>query len=187
MPIPSAGARRSLTTLHGVLTFGIRSGGRFALKRTVSLEAIVRGDGIRKRRGAHFPRSVCNAQLASCTASCGAALCTLIGHACHAVDPGSGPLHDCHELGHAGDATQCFTQGLHASICATPPTPARITTAGRTATEACRRTAVPTWPRPVKACSAEASTGMLKSASKRSLHACARTSTATPRLPILGR
>src|SRR5690606_38379560 len=25
--------------------------------------------------------------------------------------PGSGPLHDCHELGHAGDAAACFERG----------------------------------------------------------------------------
>jgi hypothetical protein len=56
--------------------------------------------------------ATCNAQLASCTQSCGAALCDLVGHACHALDTAdSGPFHECHELGHAGDATQCFLKG----------------------------------------------------------------------------
>jgi uncharacterized repeat protein (TIGR04052 family) len=33
--------------------------------------------------------------------------CTGLGSSCHVVDPGSGPLHECHELGHAGDAAAC--------------------------------------------------------------------------------
>ena len=32
--------------------------------------------------------------------------CELIVAACHDVDPGSGPIHDCHELGHAETATE---------------------------------------------------------------------------------
>jgi hypothetical protein len=33
--------------------------------------------------------------------------CTLVGSYCHAVDPGNGPIHDCHEMAHAGDAAWC--------------------------------------------------------------------------------
>ena len=33
--------------------------------------------------------------------------CADIVNACHEVDPGSGPLHDCHEIGHDGDETMC--------------------------------------------------------------------------------
>jgi uncharacterized repeat protein (TIGR04052 family) len=33
--------------------------------------------------------------------------CTDLGSSCHVVDPGSGPLHECHELGHAGDQLAC--------------------------------------------------------------------------------
>lgn len=33
--------------------------------------------------------------------------CAGLGSTCHVVDPGSGPLHECHELGHAGDAGAC--------------------------------------------------------------------------------
>ncbi|MEZ4410339.1 MAG: hypothetical protein R3A52_28240 [Polyangiales bacterium] len=33
--------------------------------------------------------------------------CSLLGSYCHPVDPGSGPLHDCHEGAHGGDPTWC--------------------------------------------------------------------------------
>jgi uncharacterized repeat protein (TIGR04052 family) len=56
------------------------------------------------------------ASLAGCTdtastvvqcANAEAAVCSSLGSNCHVVDPGSGPLHDCHELGHAGDEKAC--------------------------------------------------------------------------------
>jgi hypothetical protein len=34
-------------------------------------------------------------------------LCTFLGSFCHEVDDGDGPLHECHELGHDGDAAEC--------------------------------------------------------------------------------
>lgn len=33
--------------------------------------------------------------------------CADIIAACHEVDPGSGPIHDCHEVGHDGDEAAC--------------------------------------------------------------------------------
>jgi hypothetical protein len=33
--------------------------------------------------------------------------CANIANACHDVDPGTGPQHDCHELGHTGELTEC--------------------------------------------------------------------------------
>ena len=36
-----------------------------------------------------------------------AAACSPIIAACHEVDPGHGPIHDCHETGHAGDDVAC--------------------------------------------------------------------------------
>lgn len=33
--------------------------------------------------------------------------CAALGELCHAVDDKDGPLHDCHELGHDGDAAKC--------------------------------------------------------------------------------
>lgn len=47
---------------------------------------------------------------ASVEVECAAAssdACAGLGSSCHVVDPGSGPLHECHELGHAGDAAAC--------------------------------------------------------------------------------
>jgi uncharacterized repeat protein (TIGR04052 family) len=47
---------------------------------------------------------------ASATITCVAASaeeCSLLARACHVVSPGSGELHDCHELGHAGDEAAC--------------------------------------------------------------------------------
>ncbi|HTV19246.1 MAG TPA: hypothetical protein VMG12_11260, partial [Polyangiaceae bacterium] len=41
-----------------------------------------------------------------CVAAADAA-CAGLGSSCHVVDPGSGPLHECHELGHGGDAQAC--------------------------------------------------------------------------------
>jgi uncharacterized repeat protein (TIGR04052 family) len=36
-----------------------------------------------------------------------ASACAGLGSSCHVVDPGSGPLHECHELGHGGDEAAC--------------------------------------------------------------------------------
>jgi hypothetical protein len=33
--------------------------------------------------------------------------CIALGELCHEVDDITGPLHDCHETGHIGDAAQC--------------------------------------------------------------------------------
>jgi hypothetical protein len=33
--------------------------------------------------------------------------CAALGELCHPVDDSNGPLHDCHELGHIGNAAQC--------------------------------------------------------------------------------
>lgn len=33
--------------------------------------------------------------------------CAALGELCHEVDDGDGPLHDCHELGHDGNAAAC--------------------------------------------------------------------------------
>lgn len=33
--------------------------------------------------------------------------CTNIIDACHEADPGYGPIHDCHELGHTGTVDDC--------------------------------------------------------------------------------
>lgn len=47
---------------------------------------------------------------ASTVVECAAAAddpCAGLGSGCHVVDPGSGPLHECHELGHGGDAPAC--------------------------------------------------------------------------------
>lgn len=37
----------------------------------------------------------------------GAIECQVVGELCHEADTGSGPGHDCHELGHEGDAAAC--------------------------------------------------------------------------------
>lgn len=37
----------------------------------------------------------------------GALTCKVIGELCHEADTGSGPGHDCHELGHVGNADAC--------------------------------------------------------------------------------
>ncbi|HEX2871915.1 MAG TPA: hypothetical protein VHP33_11675 [Polyangiaceae bacterium] len=33
--------------------------------------------------------------------------CAALGELCHAVDDENGPLHECHELGHVGNAAKC--------------------------------------------------------------------------------
>jgi hypothetical protein len=33
--------------------------------------------------------------------------CQVLGELCHAADTGSGPAHDCHEVGHVGNAAAC--------------------------------------------------------------------------------
>ncbi|MEZ4393223.1 MAG: hypothetical protein R3A48_19230 [Polyangiales bacterium] len=37
--------------------------------------------------------------------------CEGLGGLCHEVDPGDGPIHDCHEGGHDGDPTWCAANG----------------------------------------------------------------------------
>lgn len=37
----------------------------------------------------------------------GAILCEVIGELCHEADSGSGAAHDCHQVGHVGDADGC--------------------------------------------------------------------------------
>lgn len=61
------------------------------------------------------PAEMCDARVAECVALCDAAdvdggppdACDMLGHQCHPFDTGSGPAHDCHELGHAGDLAAC--------------------------------------------------------------------------------
>jgi uncharacterized repeat protein (TIGR04052 family) len=38
-------------------------------------------------------------------------LCEAVATACHPFHESTGPLHDCHELGHDGDAAACFATG----------------------------------------------------------------------------
>jgi hypothetical protein len=47
--------------------------------------------------------------------------CNEITHACHAFDVGEGPIHDCHELGHAAKSDEpCAAQKAHClSLCVT--------------------------------------------------------------------
>lgn len=51
--------------------------------------------------------------------------CAGLGSSCHVVDPGSGPLHACHELGHGGDQAACAlgradcVDSCGAELCAT--------------------------------------------------------------------
>jgi uncharacterized repeat protein (TIGR04052 family) len=63
---------------------------------------------------------------ASATITCvpaGAGECSALAQTCHVIDPGSGELHDCHELGHAGDEAACSegaaacVQGCGAALC----------------------------------------------------------------------
>jgi hypothetical protein len=44
------------------------------------------------------------------SASEGALECEVVGELCHEADLGSGPAHDCHELGHEGVAATCHAQ-----------------------------------------------------------------------------
>lgn len=37
----------------------------------------------------------------------GSLVCQVLGELCHAADTGSGPAHDCHEVGHVGNAAAC--------------------------------------------------------------------------------
>lgn len=37
-------------------------------------------------------------------------LCAALGELCHAVDDETGPLHECHELGHVNDAAVCAAE-----------------------------------------------------------------------------
>jgi len=43
----------------------------------------------------------------TCQAPATASACAGLGSSCHVVDPGTGPLHECHELGHGGDEAAC--------------------------------------------------------------------------------
>lgn len=51
--------------------------------------------------------------------------CAGLGTTCHLVDPGTGPLHECHEVGHSGDALACeqargaCVQGCGEQLCET--------------------------------------------------------------------
>ncbi len=65
---------------------------------------------------------------ASAVVECAAAApdaCAGIGSSCHVVDPGSGALHACHELGHGGDQAACAlgragcVDACGAELCAT--------------------------------------------------------------------
>ncbi|MDQ3032437.1 MAG: hypothetical protein M3Y87_08485 [Myxococcota bacterium] len=61
------------------------------------------------------PVASCEARRAECVAICDAVAedagppdaCETISHTCHAFDTGSGPAHECHELGHASDVGAC--------------------------------------------------------------------------------
>lgn len=45
-------------------------------------------------------------------------LCAALGELCHEVDDQTGPLHECHELGHVNDEAACAADFNHcASIC----------------------------------------------------------------------
>lgn len=37
----------------------------------------------------------------------GAEMCVQLGNICHKVDPGSGPIHECHNIGHDGVIAKC--------------------------------------------------------------------------------
>jgi hypothetical protein len=63
--------------------------------------------------------AACLSEFASCVATCvpsegagGAGpdpRCAALGELCHPVDDETGPLHDCHELGHENDGEKCAT------------------------------------------------------------------------------
>lgn len=73
------------------------------------------------------PSEMCDARRVECVALCTAAasdgghldaavaesdaavanICTMLGSLCHHYDTGSGPAHECHEVGHAGDLAAC--------------------------------------------------------------------------------
>jgi len=36
--------------------------------------------------------------------------CAALGELCHPVDDGNGPLHECHEVGHVGNAAKCAAE-----------------------------------------------------------------------------
>jgi hypothetical protein len=46
--------------------------------------------------------------------------CEGLGELCHEVDPGSGPIHDCHEGGHDGDPLWCAENALRCRALCTP-------------------------------------------------------------------
>jgi hypothetical protein len=35
-------------------------------------------------------------------------MCVRLGNICHKVDPGSGPIHECHNIGHDGHVEDCI-------------------------------------------------------------------------------
>jgi hypothetical protein len=49
-----------------------------------------------------------NAQGQGGSASDGSVECAVLGELCHEADTGPGPAHDCHEVGHEGEGTQCL-------------------------------------------------------------------------------
>lgn len=66
----------------------------------------------------------CTAGFAGCVETCvdestgEEPLCAALGELCHAVDDETGPLHECHELGHVNDEAVCAGQFDHcAEIC----------------------------------------------------------------------
>jgi hypothetical protein len=68
--------------------------------------------------------AACVAGFADCVETCveGSAgkepLCAALGELCHAVDDETGPLHECHELGHVNDQELCAAEFSHcATIC----------------------------------------------------------------------
>jgi hypothetical protein len=46
--------------------------------------------------------AACQAELDGCRALCAPSLCVRLGSFCHDPDPGSGPIHDCHDFNHRG-------------------------------------------------------------------------------------
>lgn len=66
----------------------------------------------------------CTTSFAGCVETCvddsagKEPLCAALGELCHAVDDETGPLHECHELGHVNDEAVCGAEFDHcAEIC----------------------------------------------------------------------
>jgi hypothetical protein len=56
--------------------------------------------------------ATCAAGLDGCRALCAPSLCVRLGSFCHDPDPGSGPLHECHEFNHRGAASGASPQEI---------------------------------------------------------------------------